>query len=154
MTNGLSFEREGDASQAAKCSGGERGVVEVVEQAQLLGFFSGLAPSVFCAVAADCSRKLSVMHTIQRVGFFDLPPPRPEAREREPRPPHWMGPPEEAIGAPVPATLLVAKTDRAAVGVTDLLAFPTGFSVRVVAVARRSGDDRGYLDAFEVLPRR
>jgi hypothetical protein len=64
------------------------------------------------------------------------------------------GPPEEAIGAPVPATLLVAKTDRAAVGVTDLLAFPTGFSVRVVAVARRSGDDLGYLDAFEVLPRR
>lgn len=50
-----------------------------------------------------------------------------------------MGPPEEAIGAPVAATLLVAKTDRAAVGVTDLLAFPTGFSVRVGAFARRSG---------------
>lgn len=72
------------------------------------------------------------------MGFFDPPPPRPEPPEQEPRLPPWHGAPEGAIGAPVEATLLIAKTDRVAVGVTDLLAFPTGFSLRVVAFSRRS----------------
>lgn len=43
------------------------------------------------------------------------------------------------IGAPVEATLLIAKTEGVGVGVTNLLAFPTGLKLRVIAFARRSG---------------
>lgn len=92
-------------------------------------------------------RAQTVGHTIQAMGFFEPPPPRPEPSPQEPQLPHWHGPPEGAIGAPVPATLLIVKTDRVAVGVTDLLAFPTGFALRVVAIARRSsGTELPYED--------
>lgn len=43
---------------------------------------------------------------------------------------------EGALGAPVLTTLLLARTAQVAVGLTNLLALPTGFSFRLVAFAR------------------
>jgi len=79
------------------------------------------------------------------VSFFELPPEEDEPDEKcgptDLRRPHWMGPPHGAVGAPVPAVILLAKTGEVGLGVTGVLAFPTGFAFTLVTFLRSGTAD-------------
>jgi hypothetical protein len=61
--------------------------------------------------------------------FFEPPPP-PERRPPH-RPPPWHAPPENELGAAVPIRLLLARTDELALALLDVVAYTTGFSMRL-----------------------
>jgi hypothetical protein len=95
------------------------------------------------------------------MGFFDqlpsAPPPEPDAPS--PPPPAWMKP-EAVIPGVVADEFLLARTDDAAVAVTALTGYPTGFGF-TLSVALRHEDrggrafDRGFLHGLppgEPLP--
>jgi hypothetical protein len=75
-------------------------------------------------------------------GFFEFPEPEP-APPRPPRSPAlpWHGPPHGALPGAVPLELVLARNDRAAVGVTKLGAYPTGFDFDVVVVTNEGEDE-------------
>jgi len=66
------------------------------------------------------------------VSFFEpLPPPPPQSMPGGPtgwRPPVWDRPSEGLFGAPIGASLLLAKTDRLAVVFDNVHAYPNGFT--------------------------
>jgi hypothetical protein len=67
--------------------------------------------------------------------FFE-PPPRPPSPEPERhRPPPWFGPPRGTLAGSLPLDLVLARTVRAAVCVTRVAAYPTGFEFEVVTLA-------------------
>ena len=100
--------------------------------------------------------------------FFEPPPPPPREPEPEPaRLPPWVGAPRGMLPGVVALELVVARTDRVAVCVTRLGAYPTGFEfdLRTVSTpgkpdleldpllfgphrhrARRAGADQSLLD--------
>jgi hypothetical protein len=69
--------------------------------------------------------------------FFDPLPPEPEFAPEQPtgwRPPAWDRPSEAVLGAPVPIVALLAKTDRVAVALAHIAAYPNGFTFDVVII--------------------
>ena len=62
--------------------------------------------------------------TLVSVGFFEPPRPRPEPR---PPQPHWIGPPDNVVGAVVAVNAVVTRSGRAAIALGALAAFPNGF---------------------------
>jgi hypothetical protein len=68
---------------------------------------------------------------MQAMSFFEpLPPPPPSLYVPEgwDRQPVWLGPPANELPGMVPVELpLIARTDEAAVAVTGIRAYPTGF---------------------------
>lgn len=79
------------------------------------------------------------------MGFFDSLPPMPAPEPEPPSPPRpaWMKP-EAALAGVVAEEFLLARTDDAAVAITGLLAYPTGFEFAVSAVLRQE-DRRGWV---------
>jgi len=78
------------------------------------------------------------------MGFFErlALPPDPEP-EPDPRPkPAWVKP-ENVLPGSLAVDLMLAHTDNAAVAVTELRAYPTGFTFTLSAVLRH--DDRSGL---------
>lgn len=75
--------------------------------------------------------------------FFERPAPAPT--ETKARPPRraWQGPPDSVLPATVPAELLLARNDRAAVFVGRCAVYPEGFEfdVRVLAADDEIGLD-------------
>ena len=79
------------------------------------------------------------------MGFFEPPPP-PEGDELDHGTgPPWWGPPHSVLGASVPfEPLLLVATDRVAVAVVAVTAYPTGFECSLSArlnLASGSADD-------------
>jgi hypothetical protein len=64
------------------------------------------------------------------VSFFE-PPPEPPERRPPHRPPPWFAAPENELGVSVPVRLLLARTDEFALGLADIVAYSTGFSLRL-----------------------
>jgi hypothetical protein len=90
------------------------------------------------------------------MSFFEAPPPPPPLflPRVEYRQPAWLGPPANVLPGVVPVELLVARTDEAAVAVTGIRAYPTGFgftlSVRLRRLPPRQHQDPYPFDvAFE-----
>jgi hypothetical protein len=54
----------------------------------------------------------------------------------EPRRPRWLGPPEDELGAVVPQSVVLARSDRAVVVLSHAVAYSTGATFDFRAVAR------------------
>ena len=86
--------------------------------------------------------------------FFEPPPPPPRREPRELSLPPWIRPPSGTVPGVVPLELALARTDRFAVFVTRLAAYPEGFEFDVWALAA-PGPGRGRpagSDAFRSRP--
>ena len=68
------------------------------------------------------------------MGFFEPPPP-PHGPPPHYRRPKWMKP-DNVLGEPVPITVLMARSAKAAVQVGHITAYHNGFEFRVVAHCR------------------
>jgi hypothetical protein len=69
--------------------------------------------------------------------FFDpVPPPQPRCAE-----PEWAAPRRNVLGAGVPLSILLAKTEEVAVSLGPIAAYPNGFELRVRIRLRRRDDD-------------
>jgi hypothetical protein len=94
------------------------------------------------------------------VGFFeDLPQmDQPDDDQPEMRMPEWFGPPKDVLGAVVPLSEVILRTERVFVGLRTLTAYPTGLAVDLVLAGRRQGLSRKEWqvvhDAFLDLPHR
>jgi hypothetical protein len=64
------------------------------------------------------------------MSFFDPPPERPEPPPPRRHPP-WFAPPENEFGVSVPIRLVLARTDDLALGLGNVVAYSTGFSLRL-----------------------
>jgi hypothetical protein len=66
--------------------------------------------------------------------FFEPLPPLPEPQEQPTgwRPPLWDRPSEAMLGAPTGIGALLAKTDRLAVAISNVMAYPNGFTFDLV----------------------
>jgi hypothetical protein len=70
------------------------------------------------------------------VGDFFSPPPEPSAPEPlRYRMPPWFGPPSGTLPGVVAFERVLARTDKVAVCVSRLAAFPSGFEIDVVTMA-------------------
>ena len=65
--------------------------------------------------------------------FFEPPPPSPEP-EPDVRPPPWFGAPRGTLPGVVALELVLAHSEKAAVCITRLAAYPTGFEFDVLAI--------------------
>jgi len=75
------------------------------------------------------------------MSFFDDPPPEPPTRPRPLEPvsvPPWSGPGHGVAAGVLALELLLAQTDRLAVYLPDLLIYPTGLSLQLQLLGRRS----------------
>lgn len=79
-----------------------------------------------------------------RVSQFFEPPPLEEPARPEP-PPAWRHAPSGTLPGVVTLQLVLARTDRAAVCVTQVGAYPTGFEVELVTM---TCGEPGSLDPF------
>lgn len=77
--------------------------------------------------------------------FFEPPPP-PEEPERHHRQPEWFGPPEGTLPGVVPVEVVLARSAKAAVYVTHLAAYPTGFQFEIHAIAAPGEEDELDVD--------
>jgi len=85
--------------------------------------------------------------------FFEPPPPPPASEEPEPPPtPPWFGPPRGILPGVVALELVLARTDRAAVCVSRIDAYPAGFEFVVLTLA--APGQRDDLDPMLFGPRR
>jgi hypothetical protein len=80
--------------------------------------------------------------------FFEPPPPPPEPPLEDFRQPPWLGPPTNALGAAVPIRLVLARTEKLAVAITDATAYPDGVLFTVVVRRRVSSLDE-FDDPFQ-----
>jgi hypothetical protein len=64
------------------------------------------------------------------VSFFESSPPAPP-RQAGHRLPPWAAPPENELGVPVPIHVLLAQNDEFGLGLTDVVAYSTGFALRL-----------------------
>ena len=84
--------------------------------------------------------------------FFEPPPPPP------PQPPYrqppWVGPPRGALPGVVAAELLLAQTDKVAVYISRLAAYPSGFEFDIVTVATFGEEEADLLDPMLFGPHR
>ena len=73
-------------------------------------------------------------HEVQSDGvseFFEPPPPPPRSEPRERRLPPWIGPPIGTVPGVVALELPLVRTDRFAIFITRLDAYPEGFGFDV-----------------------
>jgi hypothetical protein len=63
-------------------------------------------------------------------GFFEAPPPQPKTEPREPRMPVWFQAPRGELPCAVPLGEMIARNDKAAIGVAGGLAYTTGFELK------------------------
>lgn len=73
--------------------------------------------------------------------FFQPPPPPPPEERVRHRQPAWAGPPHGMLPGIVPLELVLARSELAAVYVSWLGAYPTGFEFDLMTVAAPSEDD-------------
>ena len=78
--------------------------------------------------------------------FFEPPPPREPERFERPPSPAWYGPPDNIIGRAVPIEFVLARTEKVAVAVWGVAAFPTGITFSVATVIRESVEDMDLSD--------
>jgi hypothetical protein len=71
------------------------------------------------------------------MSFFD-PPPRPPEPPSRPAPNMWWRRPDWEVGEPVPADVMLVRTDAVAVAVRNVAAFSTGVSF-VLAIRTTAG---------------
>lgn len=67
--------------------------------------------------------------------FFEPRPPLPDPEEARPTgwvPPLWDRPSEATLGAPVPLVELLATTDRLALVLGEVVAYPNGFTFTIL----------------------
>jgi hypothetical protein len=64
------------------------------------------------------------------LSFFEPSPPPPE-RPPPGRQPPWLSPPENEIGVSVPLRVVLARNDELAVALVDVVAYSTGFALRL-----------------------
>ena len=69
------------------------------------------------------------------MAFFDAPPPMPDAPKPTALLP-WFGPPQGVIGGSDPQQLVIARTDNVAIAVTELTAYPLGFTFNLTFLGR------------------
>lgn len=72
--------------------------------------------------------------------FFEPPPAPGPAPEREPQPAWWSAP-SGALPGVIALDLLLARTDRAAIAVTRLGAYPSGFEFDLTVLMADDEDD-------------
>jgi hypothetical protein len=82
--------------------------------------------------------------TMPVVSFFDIPASDvPAYEEPEPQRVPWHGASDDTIGVVVPLVRVLAWTEDVAIIVSDLVAYPSGFDLTVVTIARRVATGRG-----------
>jgi hypothetical protein len=79
--------------------------------------------------------------------FFESPPPTP--KQEVYRQPPWFGAPRGTIPGIVAVELVLARTDRFAVCISRLGAYPTGFEFDLLALAAPGGADGDELDPMQ-----
>lgn len=72
--------------------------------------------------------------------FFEPPPPPPDPPPRQAQPP-WFGPPSGTLPGVVALELVLARSERAAVCVSRIAAYPTGFEIALLTIAGEEDDD-------------
>jgi len=72
--------------------------------------------------------------------FFEVPPERPERPPRPPRPP-WFGVPSGTLPGVIPLELVLARNNVAAVYISRLAAYPSGFEVDVITLSHPDNDE-------------
>jgi hypothetical protein len=78
------------------------------------------------------------------VSFFDIPASETPAHEEpEPQRVPWHGTSDDTTGVVVPLVRLLARTDDVAVIVSGLVAYPSGFDLTLITIARRTALGRG-----------
>lgn len=86
--------------------------------------------------------------------FFEPPPPCPRQETRARSLPPWVGPPMGTVPGVVPLELSLARTERFAIFVTRLAAYPVGFGFDVLVLAAPGEDDAELPDPMFFGPRR
>jgi hypothetical protein len=71
------------------------------------------------------------------MSFFSAARPPQEEPPRLPQPKAWHGPPLRSLPGHMSETLILAHTDRVAIAVTALAAYPTGFTFDLESIPRR-----------------
>jgi hypothetical protein len=85
-------------------------------------------------------------------GFFEPPPPRPAPAD-EWQEPVWLRAPRNMLGGVVPVEIVIGRSDRAAVCVLGVVAYPTGFSFTLALRRRRPDRFEPFVRApFELPP--
>lgn len=90
--------------------------------------------------------RAAILVTFRSVPFFEPLPPEPEPPEEPPsgwRPPIWDRPSEALLGVPVPMSALLAKTQRVALALTHVEAYPNGFTFELVIMSNPMGPRAG-----------
>jgi hypothetical protein len=90
-------------------------------------------------------------------GFFEAPPPQPKTEPREPRLPAWLQAPRGELPCAVPLGEVIARNDRAVVGVGGGLAYTTGFELSFYAFSLEGRPeiapfDRETMESGELAP--
>jgi len=83
--------------------------------------------------------------------FFEAPPPQPRTEPGEPRLPVWFQAPRGQLPCAIPLGEIIARNDKAVVGVAGGLAYTTGFELSFYvftpdATPVESGFERGPFD--------
>jgi hypothetical protein len=73
--------------------------------------------------------------------FFEPTSPQEEPPEPRYRPPPWFSAPEGMLPGVVPLELVLAKTDNAAVCLTRIGAYPTGFEIQLLTMVAEEDSD-------------
>lgn len=84
--------------------------------------------------------------------FFEPPPPSPPEPEPDFHQPPWVGPPHGTLPGVVALELVLAQTEKVAVYVLTLLAYPTGFEFDVLTISADRWNDE--LDPMMFGPHR
>jgi hypothetical protein len=71
-----------------------------------------------------------------RVTFFESTPSPPAFALSEPRRQRWRGRPDDTLGVPIAFSTVLARNDDAAVLVSGLVAYPSGFTISLVTISR------------------
>lgn len=74
------------------------------------------------------------------MSFFEPPPPPPEPPE-EHRQPAWVGPPENELGAAVPARHVLFRSDELVIALLGIVVFSNGVEMQVVMRRRHVPDE-------------
>jgi hypothetical protein len=73
------------------------------------------------------------------VSFFEsVPPPK---KPKPARQPPWSSQPDNELGVAVPIRFLLAKTDTMALAMTEIVAYSTGFTLRLASIVHHDAKD-------------
>jgi hypothetical protein len=82
------------------------------------------------------------------MSFFELPPEPQEPPQPTPIQPPWLGPPDNVVGASVPLEpLLLVRTDKLAVSLGGLVAYPSGLEFTLIVRQRVVDEDDDWIHA-------